>query len=176
MNTKSYIKERYEQLKGEQHSPGLDTIRESGFAAFSQMGIPTVKHEEWKYTRISPLFDKDFLFGNAIPHGISADEFKSIRLAGANNANELVFVNGIFTPELSVVRSGELVVLPLEQAAENEYADVVKANLGHSSRYLKDGLNAMNTALLEGGIFIHIPKGKIASHPVYIYNIADARS
>jgi len=176
MNTKSYIKVRYEQLKGEQHSPALDTIRESGFSAFSQMGIPTVKHEEWKYTRISPLFDKDFLFGNAIPHGISVDDFKSLRLAGADNANELVFVNGIFTPEHSVVRSGELVVLPLEKAAENEYADVVKANLGHSSRYLKDGLNAMNTALLEGGIFIHVPKGKIASHPVYIYNIADARA
>jgi len=176
MNTKSYIKVRYEQLKGEQHSPALDTIRESGFSAFSQMGIPTVKHEEWKYTRISPLFDKDFLFGNAIPHGISVDDFKSLRLAGADNANELVFVNGIFTPEHPVVRSGELVVLPLEKAAENEYADVVKANLGHSSRYLKDGLNAMNTALLEGGIFIHVPKGKIASHPVYIYNIADARA
>jgi hypothetical protein len=43
-------------------------------------------------------------------------------------------VNGIFTPEHSLVRSGELVVLPLEKAAENEYAELVKANLGHSSR------------------------------------------
>jgi hypothetical protein len=41
MNTKSYITERYEQLKGEQRSPGLDTIRESGFTAFNHMGIPT---------------------------------------------------------------------------------------------------------------------------------------
>jgi Fe-S cluster assembly protein SufD len=174
MNTKSYIKERFEQLKGDQPSSGLDTIRESGYSAFNQMGIPTVKHEEWKYTRISPLFDKEFLFGKAIQKGISAAEFKPLRLPGAEEANELVFVNGIFTPALSVVRSGELVVLPLEEAANNEYAKVVRDNLGHSARYLNDGLNAMNTALLEGGIFIHIPKGKIASHPVYIYNISDA--
>ena len=26
------------------------------------MGIPTVRHEEWKYTRISSLFNKEYQF------------------------------------------------------------------------------------------------------------------
>ena len=49
-------------------------------------------------------------------------------------------------------------------------------HLGHSSNYLKDGINALNTAFLQGALFIHIKEKQIAEHPVYIYNITDARS
>ena len=42
--------------------------------------------------------------------------------------------------------------------------------------YLKDGINALNTAFLQDGVFIHVKKGITVEHPVYIYNITDARS
>ena len=54
--------------------------------------------------------------------------------------------------------------------------EIVAKHFGHSSNYLKDGINALNTAFVEGGVFIHVKKGQIAEHPVYIYNITDARS
>ena len=139
------------------------------------MGIPTVKNEEWKYTRISGLFNKEYEFP-LWPVNISEKDLNALRLPGYEQANELFFVNGIFSAALSTIRSSELVVLPLEEAASKEYKDIVTNNLGHSSNYLKDGIHALNTAFVQGAVFIHVKKGKITEHPVYIYNITDARS
>src|SRR5690349_8878206 len=132
MNTIDYIKQRFEELKLHQ-SNGLGTLRQAAFDDFSKMGIPTVKHEEWKYTRISGLFNKEFhLPSNKIAPGISSKDVDAFRLPGFETANELIFVNGIFSQELSVVRSEELNVLPLEEASKNEHKETVVNNLGHS--------------------------------------------
>ena len=175
MNTIEYFKERFEQLHSENGSNSISSLRESAFNAFSKMGIPTVKNEEWKYTRISGLFNKEYEFP-LWPVNISEKDLNALRLPGYEQANELFFVNGIFSAALSTIRSSELVVLPLEEAASKEYKDIVTKNLGHSSNYLKDGIHALNTAFVQGAVFIHVKKGKITEHPVYIYNITDARS
>jgi len=174
MNIIEYFKDRVEQLHAENGSNGINSLRESAFNAFSKMGIPTVKHEEWRYTRIGGLFNKEYEFP-LLPVNISEKDLNALRLPGYEQANELVFVNGVFSFPLSVIRSAALIVLSLEEAASNEYKDIVAKNLGHSSNYLKDGINALNTAFLQGSVFIHVKKGKVTEHPVYIYNITDAR-
>jgi Fe-S cluster assembly protein SufD len=174
MNT-AYIKERFDQLQVADKDNGLDAVRQNGFNAFSQFGIPTSKHEEWKYTRIGGLFNKEYLFPKKTgPVSLSQDKLNAVRLPGHEQSNELIFVNGIFSFELSAIRSSSLVVLPLEEAAQHEYADIVAANLGHSAKYLRDGINALNTAFVHGGVFIHVKKGQVPEHPVYIYHISDA--
>ena len=174
MNT-TYIKERFDQLQLKDKGNGLDTVRQDAFSAFSKLGIPTSKHEEWKYTRIGGLFNKEYLFAEtAIANSFSSSKVDAVRLPGHEQANELVFVNGIFSFPLSSIRSSALVVLPLEEAAKNDYAAIVSDNLGHSGKYLKDGINALNTAFVQGGVFIHVKKGQVPEHPVYIYHISDA--
>ncbi|MFT3933186.1 MAG: Fe-S cluster assembly protein SufD [Chitinophagaceae bacterium] len=173
MNT-AYIKERFDQLQLNDKGDSLQAVRRNAFDAFSKMGIPGSKHEEWKYTRIAGLFNKEYIFAEAAAKTISADKLNAVRLPGFENANELVFVNGIFSSQLSNIRSKALVVLPLEEAAANEYATIVKENLGHSAKYLNDGINALNTAFVQGAIFVHVKKGQVPDHPVYIYHIADA--
>jgi Fe-S cluster assembly protein SufD len=170
----TYIKEQFEQVQQADTTKGLDTVRQNGFKLFNQLGIPTSKNEEWKYTRISGLFNKEYVFAGTKPVSFDAARLNAIRLPGHEAANELVFINGIFSFELSVIRSSSLLVLPLEEAATNEYAEIVSANLGHSAKYLKDGINALNTAFVQGGIFVQVKKGNITEHPVYIYHISDA--
>jgi Fe-S cluster assembly protein SufD len=176
MNTIEYFKEHFDQSNTLNGESGLDTIRRNAFNAFNKMGIPTSRHEEWKYTRISGVFNKEYRFPAAqLSNRISVADIDEVRLPGNENANELVFVNGIYAAQLSVIRSSSLVVLPLEEAAKNEFRDVVLKHLGHSGNYQKDGINALNTAFVHGGVFIHVKRGKIEEHPIYIYNIADAR-
>ena len=155
----------------------LAHIEQNAFDAFNKMGIPTAKHEEWKYTRITGLFNKDFEF---IPRGhespFTVKDIKNVRLPGYEQASELVFVNGFYSPALSTIRSSELVILPLDEAAKNEYREIVSKHLGNSSKYVNDGIHALNTAFLKGGIFIGINTGQVNEHPVYIYHITDARS
>ena len=173
MNT-AYIKEHFEQVQQADKNKELDTVRQNGFNLFNQLGIPTSKNEEWKYTRIGGLFNKEYVFAGTATTAFDAAKLDAIRLPGHEEANELVFVNGVFSFELSVIRSSSLQVLPLEEASRNEYADIVAANLGHSAKYLKDGINALNTAFLQGAIFIHVKRGMLTEHPVYIYHISDA--
>jgi Fe-S cluster assembly protein SufD len=172
MNNEAYFKNRFDKLELADNS--LAPARKNAIAAFTKAGIPGAKHEEWKYTRIGSLFNKEYQFP-AKKEGFGKADLDGIRLPGHEGANELVFVNGIYSAELSEIRSKELVVQSLEEAAANEYKDIVSNNFGHSGNHLKDGINALNTAFVQGGVFLYVNKGSIVSHPVYIYTITDAR-
>jgi len=174
MNNTDYIKEQFNQLQAEDGTSGLQALRKKGFDSFVRLGIP-VKHEEWKYTRISSLFNKDYKLNQPVST-ISKVEIDAIRLPGHELASELVFVNGIFSAPLSTIRSNQMVVILLEEATKSEYKEIVLKHLGHSSKYQKDGINALNTAFVKDGIFIHVKKGQIVEQPVYIYNITDSRT
>jgi Fe-S cluster assembly protein SufD len=171
------IKERYRQLQSRNGNSAITLIEQNAFNAFNTLGIPTVRNEEWKYTRIGGLFNKEYVLAPEKKNvTLTASDLKAVRLPGFEMANELVFVNGSYSASLSVVRSSALVIQPLEEAARNEHKEIVSKHLGHSAKYVKDGIHALNTAFLQEGMFIHVKKGQILEHPVYIYNVVDARS
>lgn len=177
MNPTDYIKDHLEHSDIAGKRTTLDKIRFDAFNAFRRLDIPTARHEEWKYTRVSGLFNTKYSFPLKTQESeVTAKDIDAVRLPGHEAANELVFINGFFSFALSVIRSASLTVQALEKAAENEYKAIVTQHLGHSGRYLKDGINALNTAFIDGGVFIHVSKGKVVEHPVYIYNITDSRS
>ncbi len=177
MNTIEYFKERFDQLQAADADSGLAVLRKNAFADFSKMGIPTAKHEEWKYTRVGSLFNKEYAFPvSKTTDLLTPKDIDAIRLPGHEQAHELIFVNGEISFPLSKIISEELIILSLEEAAANEYRDIVSKHFGHSANYLKDGIHALNTAFVQGGVFIQVKKGKVLQHPLYIYNITDART
>ena len=175
MNNTTNFKEQFDRLQWNDNNSRFSAVRREAFRDFNRMGIPTVRNEEWKYTRISSLFDQEYAIADQHTT-LTASDIQSLRLPGHEYANELVFINGIFSKDLSAVRSKGLTVLPLEEAAANEYKTIVDTHFNHSSNYLKDGINALNTAFIQGGIFVHVQQRVVIEHPVYIYNITDARS
>lgn len=174
MGTIEYFEKKFDQLQSTDKNNQLSSIRQEAFSVLSKVGIPTARHEEWKYTRIGGLFNKEYQFPVATQ--FSAAELNPLRLPGHENANEIVFVNGLFSSTLSSIRSKGLVLVPLEAAAQNEYKDIVAKHFGHSGQYLTDGINALSTAFVTGAVFIYINKGLATEHPLYIYNITDART
>jgi Fe-S cluster assembly protein SufD len=149
----------------------LAGLRSEAMEKFSSFGLPTQKHEEWKYTRISPVFQKPLEFGQVAD--LSAAELDSLRLPGKEDATEIFFVNGFFKHANT---ADGLTIMPLEDAANSEYAAIVKDNLGHSSKYHPDGINALNTAFVNGGVFIHVKRGMQVEKPIYIYYVNDNRA
>jgi len=157
-------------------SSALTAIEQTAFDNFNRLGIPTGKSEEWKYTRIGNVFNKEyqFLSGKTV-ESFGAANLNEVRLPGHEQANELVFVNGLYSSSLSTVRSSALFITSLEKAAANEYSGIVSKHFEHSNTYIKDGIHALNTAFAGNGVFVHVKKGQIVEHPVYIYNITDTR-
>lgn len=173
----AYFGEKFNQLQSSDPENIISDIRNEGFKTFNKAGLPSFKNEEWKYTKISTLFNKQYHFSEGLNSEITTADVDAVRLPGFENADELVFANGKFSPELSVIRSSEeeLVVLPLGEAATGPYKELVAEHLDKSSRFINDGIHALNTSFIYGGVFIYVNKNKVLQHPVYLYHIADAR-
>jgi len=158
------------------HSGNLDTFHSENWKNFSEWGLPAIKHEEWRYARIRNVFnDKMILNGST---SLNADNIKTHLLEGNLSKNAIVFINGVYNASLSTITEPEnqLVVKSLSAAAEDEDAAFVKANLGHSQNYHRDGINALNAAFAAGGVYIKVKKGKRIEHPVVVYHLTDTSS
>jgi Fe-S cluster assembly protein SufD len=175
-NNIAYFGEKFNQLQTLNPDGFMGTVRKEGFNAFSKAGLPTRRNEEWKYTSISDLFKKEYhIPGDDAGGEINPASLDGIRLPGYENANELVFVNGRYSAELSTIRSSEqqLVILPLEEAAKGAFAQLVGEHLGKSDLFVRDGIHALNTSFIYGGIFICVNKNQVLEHPVYLYHLSD---
>ena len=104
----------------------LESVRRTDLTTLIQLGIPTSKNEEWKYTRIAGLFNKEYRFCRNDRHGfrLIQQQLDAVRLPGHEQANELIFVNGVFSFELSVIRSSALRGFAIGRSRTNEYADM----------------------------------------------------
>jgi len=174
MNNTTYLKDYFDNIQLSDNSR-LSSIRKAAFQSFDTLGIPTVRHEEWKYTRISSLFNKEFQISSSSDAPLKVSDVDSLRLPGHEDASELFFINGIYAAGLSVIKSTGFSIMPLEEAASSQFKPIVDEHFNHCSKYLKDGINALNTAFIDGAVFVYVQPKKIIKHPVYIYNITDAR-
>ncbi|WP_336515769.1 Fe-S cluster assembly protein SufD [Pollutibacter soli] len=174
IDTKQFFNNKF----GEQQVNGsaLAGFRKKGLELFNHVGIPPVKHEEWKYTRVNSLFN-DGLRYDLNPAAPSAADIEKFRLPHTVSATSLFFINGVYNESLSEIKHAakDLVILPLETAAAGEYSDLVEKHLGHSASYHPDGIHALNAAFTHGGVFILAKKNRLIEEPVYIYHITDSR-
>jgi len=175
-----YFGEEFKKLQASDPDAFLSNVRKEGFANFNGKGIPTHKNEEWKYSSlgINNLFKKEYQVTEvAEALQVTKADVDKMRLPGFEKANELIFVNGKYIPELSTIRSSEeqLVIMPLEEAENGAYKEIVKEHLGKSALFINDGIHALNTSFIYGGVFIFAVKKQIIEKPVYLYHISDAR-
>lgn len=162
-----------QQRTGEAESPWLKRLRESAFARFEELGFPTTKQEEWKYTNVAPIarasFDKPSGPTQLDPKQLSKFIYQEAE------TSRLVFVNGIFSTELSSVEAlpAGVAATDLRDALKDErYAEILRDELARGADYNEHAFAALNTALFESGAFIHLPKGVIVDTPIQLLFLA----
>jgi Fe-S cluster assembly protein SufD len=152
-----------------QASDALHDLKEHAIADFRKLGIPTVKHEEWKYTRVGSLLQNNLEV--QAPDQVKPEDIEALKLPG--DAHEIFVINGRFS---SASAPEGMIISSLGAEAKGQYKGIIEQHLGTSSKYHPDGINAMNTAFADHGLFIFINRGKKIDKPVYIYYINDNRS
>ncbi len=70
--------------------PWLRNARREAFDRFAELGFPTTRHEDWKYTNVASIEKRAFM-SPAASNGVDAAQVNALALAGAHR---LVFVNG----------------------------------------------------------------------------------
>ena len=147
----------------------LKRLRENAFERFEELGFPTTKHEEWKYTTLAPLAKMKF----ERPGGsINVDRAQLQRFFYEEaSSSRLVFVNGFYSQELSATEalSEGIVALDLRDALKDaKQAEILRDELARGADYHENAFTALNTALFESGVFIHLSKGVNASAPIHL--------
>ncbi|MFQ5830215.1 MAG: Fe-S cluster assembly protein SufD [Candidatus Methylomirabilia bacterium] len=150
-------------------------LRKAAIARFAELGFPTTRHEEWKYTAVAPIAKVPFTrVGYERPMLLSgALERLSF---GLSEGARLVFVNGHYSRELSSlwslpsgVRVGSL------SAALTADRELIERHLAGHARYQDHAFVALNTAFIEDGAFLYVPVGKVVGDPIHLLFISTAR-
>ncbi len=163
----------FEKLAAGHALPWLRKLRRDAFARFCEVGFPTTHDEDWRFTNVSAIAQTAFRLtrnGRARP---SQQELEPYRVAGV--AGQLVFVNGHFARELSSL--GKLPDGVKVNSLAGEISSNPEAIEPHLGRYLdirRDAFGALNTAFVEDGAFVHIPRGTLVEEPIYLLFVSTA--
>ena len=160
--------EAFESSLDAQPGPVVD-LRRKGLEIFRQKGLPTTREEAWRHTNVAPVGKQTYERAGGELHTLSTDKLAPFLIEGCT---DLVFVNGRFSAELS-----DTVELP-EGAFAGSLAkaleimpDVVVEHLGRHAD-IEHPFVALNTAHIEDGAFIYVPKGKKIEQTIHLLFIA----
>lgn len=173
MSLQEVVKQEFNQYKAQAELGSFLTLREQAFAEFEKVGFPTTKHEEWKYTNLKPIVEKAFQTTCAIEPRVK--EVIETSIYAQLDANILVFVNGSLITAASQIHEtdGSIVMGSLAEKRKSNQA-IFEQHFGKYAAIEGQALNALNTALLSDGAFIHVPKGKRVSKPIVMLHVVDA--
>ena len=137
-------------------------IRAAAHQRFAELGYPTKRMEEWRFTDVKRIADTEF--AAATETGV---ERAAIERYLYDDCTQLVFVNGRYSAELSSVSDlPEGVVVTDLASAWGERADLLDQHVAATAKFDDHAFVALNTALHEDGVFIHVPKGVVVEKPI----------
>lgn len=148
----------------------LNSLRHEALAAFVAQGLPTIKQEDWKYTSLLAMAQQRFPVAPSIPlDSIAAKPYLQI-LA---DSHRVVMVDGRFNAALSLLSRlpKGASVQSLAQAL-NDNPVALEGSLGHCVDISTPGFNALNTAMMSDGVFIHLAPGTVVEQPIEIIHLS----
>jgi Fe-S cluster assembly protein SufD len=134
---------------------GIASIRQDAARRFAELGFPTTRDEEWRFTNVSSIAKTQF---SAAPSDLNT--WEGAQLDPCLSLNEgglrLVFINGRYSPNLSSVQK-----LPrgIRATSLREANGAVEAHLARYAAFQDRAFVALNTADFDDGACIEIPKG-----------------
>jgi Fe-S cluster assembly protein SufD len=150
------------ELNGQAQS-SVHAHRREAFQRFLQMGFPSKRHEEWRYTNLKPILKHDY---RIFPNEDAAVDFKDIKsfFLSDQDTYKLVFVDGVYSSWLSETTHQGFDVCTFSNMLAR-YKDV--SDQYFAKALPKDEhLASVNTAFAKEGAFIRIKKNVTADKPV----------
>lgn len=152
----------------------LAALRRGAMERFIQVGLPTTRDEDWKFTSVAAIGQGNF----ARPD--PAAGFKGPRASlhglqfGVPDWCELVFVNGQFSPALSTIPEPiQGVSVQSLAALVGRTPDLLEPVLGQVAG-AEAAFTALNTALMSDGAVVRIGRGTLAPGLIHLLFLSDA--
>jgi len=154
----------------------LAPLRKAGIAQFSELGFPTLRDEDWRFTNVAPI--EKLTLTPAKEIAVNGAESKVLSEAAFTKlpGNRLVFVNGFFSAKLSNVKpvSGGGRIENLSAALAKDSA-LIERHLGKYAHTKDNSFAALNQAFFSDGAFIFVPQGVEVAEPIQLIYISSAK-
>ena len=143
----------------------LGRLRAEAFGAFEAGGLPTTKHEDWRFTSLAKL--ERLELGAPDDRITSPAVLASDRLA-LGPAHRLVFVNGSYAPALSAVGAlpAGCRVAPVSAVLASD-SPALERVLASAADAKTRPFVALNSALFRDGAFVELAAGATLDRPVH---------
>ncbi|MGA9407178.1 MAG: Fe-S cluster assembly protein SufD [Bacteroidota bacterium] len=155
---------------GASHDPSwLKSVRLSGIGKFSELGFPTVKQEDWRFTNILPLTKFSFQHASKIHlPKVSHSDIKK-HIIQESSKSVLVFINGHYSKDFSNVSAlpKEIVAGSLAESVQ-VHGDLIRGYLGKHLPLQRHPFAALNTAFIHDGAFVYVPEESNAASPIQL--------
>ncbi len=157
-------------LQSLQHS-FLDDSRTAALARFAMEGFPTKKDEEYKYTNLKEVIEKEYNFFPKPAHTISREQIDELHL-GEENFDWIVFINGQLHKEFSKISIENAEFLSFNYALNDpEYREVFDKYFNTAASQ-ELALTNLNQAYCKHGFFLKVPKNVVIEKPIHVFYIS----
>ncbi len=147
----------------------FNALRAEAVDRVGVLSVPTTRDEEWRFTDISPLTKLSF---QPVRTAISLQAADIERFYLEEAATRLVFVDGVYAPQLSSpAKDGGVLVTNLATAVTAHPA-AIKPHLGRHTEFRNNIFAALNTAFLHDGALIAVPRNASVAAPLHLLFIA----
>jgi Fe-S cluster assembly protein SufD len=152
---------------------GPDWLREERARASAGFRIPHGKIEEWRFTSLQGLAPTSLV---AAPVDGAAGAAAIVASAGLPEGEpRLVLVNGRLREELSATGALPAGAVAMGLArAWRERPEWVRGRLGRHADVERHPFAALNLALMEDGVLLHVPAGTVVEQPIHLVFVTDA--
>ena len=161
--------ERFTGNGGSRGPAGVLASRRAAFARFAQVGFPTVKDEEWRFTPVTVIARAPWrLDRHASERQVSAEEIEPFRFGDVDWCT-LVFVDGHFAPGLShrPALAAGISVEPFAEALSRN-PGLLEGAFSRTTAPELPAFAALNTAFAADGAVVRIPAGVQIEQPVHL--------
>ena len=153
------------------HHQFLDEARKAALAKFAETGFPTKKDEEYKYTNLREITEKDYNFYPKADHHITKTQLDTLHL-GEEHFDWIVFVNGQLHKELSKISIENVELLSFNYALNDEAHKEVFDNYFNKVANQDLALTNLNSAYCKYGFFLKVPKNVVIEKPIHIFYLS----
>ena len=175
--TDQYL-EQFERFEKQAAEPGwLLALRKAGISSFEQQGLPTLRHEDWRFTNLAPLAKRPFKpVYQPDHHGIGISDLERFTFREMEGSR-LVFVNGHYRPYLSR-RTPEAEKLGIGGLREGltAHPETIRKHLAQHAVLEDNPFAALNLAFFQDGAFIHVPAGVSLQTAIHLLYISTSRA
>lgn len=129
--------------------PWLARIRQAAIDRFAELGFPTLAEEEWRFTPLQPLLQVPFAVGAPRPGRMPGEWICQGSLPQG------------------------VILCSLAEALANQAA-LVEPHLARYADFEDQTFTALNTAFLQDGVFLYLPRNCVVEQPIELLAIGSA--